>query len=347
MLKYVLSVLVVAGLSGHAAQAADTIGFREITLPDDQSGRRLTASLWYPANAAGSVTIAGENFAFFGIPAVKDAIPEAGRHPLVVISHGFGGSWRNQSWLAAELVRKGYIVASPNHPGTTTFDRRPSEAAKLWERPLDIGHVVDALVGDPALAGDIAENRIAAIGHSLGGWTVMEVAGARFDTERLKTECGTYPDMIACEFFSMFGMSDTPENRTRHLDDSRDARIKAVVSLDLGLARGFTPESLASIAAPVLILSGETDIQRIPAKLESGYLAENLPAASLRYVPIADATHFSFMQLCKPGAEALIEQEAPGESFVCKDGGKRSREAIHQQIAQEIIDFLSAALPQR
>ncbi len=59
---------------------------------------------------------------------------------------------------------------------------------------------------------------------------------------------------------------------------------------------------------------------------------------------VPDAMHFSFMQLCKPDAVALIEAETPGDGIVCKDGGSRSREEIHREIASVVTGFLAEAL---
>ncbi|CAN7204084.1 hypothetical protein LJR255_000593 [Pararhizobium sp. LjRoot255] len=129
--------------------------------------------------------------------------------------------------------------------------------------------------------------------------------------------------------------------------DLSDARLGAFVSLDLGLARGFSPESLTGIRVPSLVIGAGIDIGDMPARLESGYLAQYLPKASSTYVEIPDAMHFSFMQLCKPGAGALIEEEMPGDGIVCKDGGTRSREKIHREIGDLIAAFLAKAIPAR
>lgn len=123
-----------------------------------------------------------------------------------------------------------------------------------------------------------------------------------------------------------------------------DPRLKAFVSLDLGLARGFTPESLAQVNVPALIFGAGVDIGDLPAELESGWLATHLPTQSSQLVMVPDAMHFSFMQLCKPGAEAIIEEEMPGDVIVCRDGGDRTRAAIHDDIAATIIAFLAKTL---
>ncbi|TIO08005.1 MAG: alpha/beta fold hydrolase [Mesorhizobium sp.] len=344
-LKPVLPIVLLTLLSISVAQAADAIGFRETELPDAVGERPLHVSLWYPTSDDGPVAAAGENRVFYGVQAIRNAHPSRDLHPLVVLSHGYGGSWRNLSWLAGELVHQGYVVAAPDHPGTTTFDRRPSEAARLWERPHDLSRVIDELIGDTSLAGPIEPGRIAAIGHSLGGWTVAALAGARFSTDLFARDCKTHSSPRACALSAELGIVP---GAVAELDgDLTDVRIGAVVSLDLGLARGFTPESLAALHVPALVIGAGVDIGDMPAKLESGYLAAKLPSATSSYIEIPDAMHFSFMQLCKPGAVALIEEDTPGDGIVCKDGGARGREAVHREVADRIIAFLERAIPPR
>ncbi|MCF7645207.1 alpha/beta fold hydrolase [Pseudochrobactrum asaccharolyticum] len=324
---------------------AGQVGFRQIELTDKSGNRDLKVALWYPTSDTKSVEMIGENPAFIGIEAIKDATPDKNAHPLVVLSHGYGGSWRNLNWLAGELVGQGYIVAAPDHPGTTTFNRDKEQAAKLWERPHDLSRVIDTVTSDSALAGKIELRRIAAIGHSLGGWSVVALAGAQFDRERFEKDCKDNPNPRTC------GLADELINPQGDVAAEKlkamkaDPRVGAIVSLDLGLARGFTQESLNSISVPVLIFGAGVDIGDLPAKLESGYVASNMPAKTTQYVEIADAAHFSFMQICKAGAAELIEAETPGDGIVCKDGAGRSREAIHREVVDMIIAFLAKSIP--
>jgi predicted dienelactone hydrolase len=327
-------------LTAAAAQAEGT-GFRQIAI-DRDNPRPLEIALWYPASSDAAPEIVGENKVFFGIPAIRDAMPDGGRYPLVVLSHGYGGSWRNLNWLAAKLVAKGYVVAAPDHPGTTTFDRDPARAAMLWERPRDLSRAIDAVLADPALSGHVDPGRIAAIGHSLGGWAVTALAGARFDPAQFSRDCRDNFSLRACALTEELGLSDPAMAA-----DLRDPRVGAFVSLDLGLARGFTPESLAAVQIPGLVLGAGVEIGDLPARLESGWLGEHLPAASSRLEMIPDAMHFSFMQLCKSGAEAVIEAEEPGDGIVCRDGGQRERAAIHDEIAASISGFLAQSLRAR
>ncbi len=341
MRSFAFAVLILATLSACAAQAGEPIGFKQISVPDPGGSRPLPVTLWYPAAAAGPEAVVGENPVFVGTAVVKDAVPAAGSRPLVLLSHGLGGSWRNLNWLAFELAQQGYVVAAADHPGTTTFDKRSEEAKQPWERPHDLSRTLDAIQADPGLAGAVTPGRIAAIGHSLGGWTVIELAGGRYDALRAAKEC-----RHQCKTLAEIGIvGDTPAS-AQFAGDYRDARIGAVVSLDLGPAGGFMPESLAAIRIPVLVFAAGREVPEIAAlKSDSQYIAANLPAATARYLEIPDATHFSFMPLCKPDAIAFIEKEAPGESYVCKDGGTRERQTIHRQIVNEIMAFLAQSLP--
>ncbi len=343
---------------------ATKIGFREAEVPDSQGNRPLHLSLWYPAGTmaeadhTGAISESiGENRVFYGVAAIRNAEPESVLHPLVVLSHGYGGNWKNLGWLAGELANQGYVVAAPDHPGTTTFDRRPSEAKKLSERPNDLSRIItyllDAHVSDQlpghllepqALAGGIDPERIAAIGHSLGGWTVTALAGGRFDIDLFSQECHKHPNPRICGLSSELGINQEGMVKAPLDGDLSDSRVRAIVSLDLGLARGFTPESLGAVRIPVLVFGAGVDIGDLPADMESGYLAAHFPSASSHYEKIADAAHFSFMQLCKPGAVALLEEDFPGEGIVCKDGGGRSRREIHRQVADLTTRFLGQSL---
>lgn len=328
-------------LAAMPASALAETGFRQITL-DPQGDRPLEVSLWYPTEDQGAAETVGENAAFLGIQVRRDAAPGAGKHPLVLLSHGYGGSWRNLNWLAERLVDGGYIVAAPDHPGTTTFDRDPAQAAALFQRPHDLSRSADALLADPTLAGQVDADRIAAIGHSLGGWTVAAMAGARFAPDQFADDCARKTSPRACALSAELGLKDPAMERPM-----RDPRLRAFVSLDLGLARGFSAESLRAIDTPALIVGAGVDIGDLPASLESGWLAQHMPADHARLWMIPDAMHFSFMGICKPGAEAMIEAEEPGDGIVCRDGGTRSRQDIHAELAHGILAFLGQSLTVR
>lgn len=317
-------------------------GFRQVEL-SDSAGSPLSVAIWYPAIQQGKRETVGENAAFVGVSVIPDASPIPGRHPLVVISHGYNGSWRNLSWLAAALAAQGYIVAAPDHPGTTTFDQNPDAAKKLWRRPRELSRVIDFISLHSDLAGAADTTRIAAIGHSLGGWTVLSLAGARFDPSLFLSNCQRFPRRGDCRLTNKLGMNEVAAQD--RFSDLRDSRIGAVVSLDAGLATGFTSQSLTRMTLPILILAaGNDSLGELPAAQESAYIADNLPASLHHYRIVKGATHFSFMQLCKPGGEKLIDEASPGDGIVCQDDRGADRRALHQQLTSQITLFLQSAL---
>ncbi|EOT1172884.1 alpha/beta hydrolase family protein [Cronobacter dublinensis] len=320
---------------------ADT-AFRQLHLDEDKA-RPLDVAVWYPTTQTGKTEAVGDNPVFVGTPALRNAQPAGGAHPLLLLSHGYGGNWRNLNWLAQRMAAQGYIVAAPDHPGTTSRNKAQQDAWQLWQRPRDLRRVMNRLIDNSGIAGDVDTGRIAAIGHSLGGWTVMELAGARFDAGRFQRDCKNHAVLASCKLIPALGI-DRPAASGPLMESQREPRINAVVSLDLGLARGFTPGSLAQLNVPVLILSAQADSDALPARLESGYLQRYIPAAKQRAQSVTGATHFSFMQLCKPGAKALIEEHDPGEGIVCDDGGSLSRADIHQTLSDTISAFLQQAL---
>lgn len=338
---FFLLALAVMATSGGGARA-DGVGFRRLSLAD-MPQRPLEAAVWYPTPASDPQTLIGENAALVGESVIVDAAPTAGRHHLVVLSHGFGGNLGNQAWLAVTLARHGYIVAAVNHPGTTSRDLKPHTGARLWERPQDLSRLIDRITRDPAFGADA--DKVGVIGHSLGGWTAVALAGGRFDPTRFAADCEVHTQLAACEIFGRLEAGSTAEARALLAGDLADQRVGAAVALDLGLARGFTPESLAALKVPVLVMSaGDGDVQ-VPAALESRYLAAHLPFSLGRYIALAGATHFTFLPLCKPGAVALLEAEKHGDGAVCHDGTvAEERAALHAQVAEAVLNFLNAEL---
>lgn len=343
-MKTALGALLLIGLSTNALADSHPIGFHSTTLPDPQ--RPLEMVVWYPATTHATAQVIDDSPVFVSASAVRDALPTAGEHPLVVLSHGYRGNWSNQMWLASALADQGYIVAAVNHPGSTTHDRSPQAAAQLWQRPVDLRRVIEAVVAQPGKFGAVAPQRIAVVGHSLGGWTALEIAGARFDPERFAEDCKAHAQLASCNVYKKMNPASTAQAKADLAADRRYEPVSAIVSLDLGLSRGMTDASLAALPVPALVIAAGAPSEDLPAQLESADLAKRLPAATTRYVEINDATHFSFTSICKPGAIEMLEEDAPGDGVICQDrDNARPREVIQQQVVALISDFLATSKP--
>ncbi|MCG9628318.1 alpha/beta fold hydrolase [Vibrio mediterranei] len=318
---------------------ASDVGFTQVTLTDDPN-RPINTTIWYPTRDTSDTTLIGDNPAFIGTQVVKDTEIQSGTFPVVLLSHGYRGNWRNQNWLATKLASRGYIVAAADHPGTTTFDQSPKQAAKWWERPRDMSRILDYLLSKTPWKQSASVDNVTAIGHSLGGWTVMQLAGAKMDRPTFKTNCLIYPNPRTCGLTEELGLDKVQAEEPNQKDFS-DPRIQRVVSLDLGLARSFSVSSLKDIKVPTLILAAGINIGDLPQALESGYIAEHMSLNSRRYKVYENATHFSFIQDCKPGAIPILNEEVPGDGIICKDGVGTSRDQLHQLFFNDIVSFLN------
>lgn len=336
----VVSCLAVSAATAGATDTSGTIsnaspvGLRRFTVTSPPAGRPLEAVVWYPSTG-GPTRLAGDNPIFVGEPAAIDAPISPGSHRLVLVSHGHGGNLFNQAWLASTLARAGYVVAAANHPGTTSTDMRPALGADLGERRRDLARLVAWLAAEPEWSRAVDARRVALIGHSLGGWTVMAAAGARVDLTRFRADCRDHPDLIACRIDRDLPIVfDAEATSTPALP-----AVAAVVTLDLGLARSFDPASLAAFAPPTLVIAAGTYGPDMDATLESGYLADNLPRGRTRSVSLEGAAHFSFLGRCKPGAAERLDAGIPAQGPLCQDGGA-DRASVHARTRSLVVDWL-------
>src|SRR5580700_1021047 len=125
---------------------------------------------------------------------------EPGLYPVIVFSHGAGGSQSCCEALTRHWATYGYVTLQPTHDDST-FERRNSgeedinflkavsEALKkpaLWQsHPQDISFVLDSLPVlqkcIPTLAGKIDAGHVGVGGHSMGAFTADAIAGALVD----------------------------------------------------------------------------------------------------------------------------------------------------------------------
>lgn len=115
-------------------------------------------------------------------PAGRDAAVADGAFPVVLFSHGFAGIRVQSTFLTANMASYGMIVVSPEHPSrdltnvlgfTSSGDRADSVDDLLQSLDLIIAE------GDTAASrfhGHVDATRVAAVGHSAGGGTVLAAA---------------------------------------------------------------------------------------------------------------------------------------------------------------------------
>ena len=133
---------------------------------------------------------------------VRVLVPKSGGpFPVIVFSHGAGGSGKNYFPLTAFWASHGYVVIQPTHNDSIALRREngespPANARELVEeyrvnyddwinRVRDITLVIDSLSELekrlPQLKGKIDQKRIGAGGHSYGAFTTQMIGGVTLD----------------------------------------------------------------------------------------------------------------------------------------------------------------------
>jgi dienelactone hydrolase len=124
----------------------------------------------------------------------RPIVARAGRTPLVVVSHGIGGSRRGYSWLGQHFASQGVASLHLQHVGSdrdlwfgSVFGLvgRLQAAAQELEalaRVQDLRFALDTLLAGP-LAVHIDASRIVAAGHSYGANTALLACGARVERQ--------------------------------------------------------------------------------------------------------------------------------------------------------------------
>jgi predicted dienelactone hydrolase len=122
---------------------------------------------------------------------------KAGAVPMVVFSHGIGGSKDGYSYLGRYFAAHGYASLHVQHVGSDrqlwrgnplSVVSRLSEAAQETEalnRVKDIKFALDHILAEP-VGSAINAQRLVAAGHSYGANTTLLLAGARVDVNGTK-----------------------------------------------------------------------------------------------------------------------------------------------------------------
>lgn len=105
--------------------------------------------------------------------------------PVVVFSHGFGGSLDKYAPLADFWAAHGFVVIQPTHLDSRTLAVTPEDPRyrHIWRlRIADLTRVLDGLAplvaAVPGLSGRVDSDRIAVAGHSWGAQTASTLLGA-------------------------------------------------------------------------------------------------------------------------------------------------------------------------
>jgi predicted dienelactone hydrolase len=338
-----LGVLLGTALTTEAAPPSN-VAYRRIDVQDAATGELVPGALWYPTRAAPAPLFLTDSLSWCRLPAMlcrliafemqvaNNASPADGKFGLIVISHGAGGSPLNHRDLAMALASHGYVVAAPKHPRGK--DNGISGVGVWIGRPRQVSRLIDAVLEDAQLGSHIQRVRIGIVGHSNGGNTALAVAGAKPSPAARIAHCRQHPDDSK---LCAYGGSATRE-ATRKLGDIpvvRDPRVRAIVLMAPNAAP-FTDEALAQVAVPVRVYGAERDDLTL-VRYHAERLAKALPPQT-EYVLVTGAGHFSFIAKYPWGLKIVAGEAA-------RDPEDFDRDAMHEVMNREIVDFFDRKLP--
>jgi predicted dienelactone hydrolase len=315
---------------------------------DTKDARPLNALVWYPA-AAGTVekewTVAifeaGSNAQ--GAP----MSPTPAKLPLVVLSHGTGGSAVGLSWLAQYLAQHGFIVAAVNHHGNTAAESNARIEGTLvwWDRAQDMNVLIDRLLADPWIGPRIDTNRIGVAGFSIGGYTALATVGVRLSRSQFDTYCAVQGNCeLPPEMSARYTKADAlklmhDDARLNHalerMEDSyEDKRIRAAFVMAPVVGFAMTQQSLQSVHVPVHIVVGKDDDQALP-EANARPMTRQIPAAILDVLPAGG--HYMFLPTCTDRGKNFVKD-------ICEDAPGIDRTAIHAKINADALSFFRQTL---
>ena len=155
----------------YAAPAAIEIGELQTVWRDETRQRDVPVKIFYPQSA--------------------------GPFPLIILSHGLGGSRDSLDYIGQFWARHGYVCAQIQHIGTdesvwrsakseaeaeTSMKNAGGNLANILNRPRDVAYAIDQMLklnadANSELKGKINADEIGVAGHSLGGLTALLSAG--------------------------------------------------------------------------------------------------------------------------------------------------------------------------
>lgn len=214
---------------------------------------------------------------------------EPGAAPVVLFSHGLGGSRTGSAYLGRHWAARGYVAVFLQHPGSDESVwkdvpqaqrmaalRRAANAQNTLLRFRDIPAVLDQLTrwntdAGHELAGRLDMTRVGMSGHSFGAVTTQGVSGQRTGRGR-----------------ALF----------------TDARIKAAVIMSPSAPRsGDAAQAFGAVPVPWMLMTGTRDVSVIgDADLASRLAVYPALSPGGKYELVLDnAEHSAFTDTALPG----------------------------------------------
>ncbi len=321
-LKLLSTVAAVAMvLAGPWARAA---GFQQ-GVAADPGGKPLAIGVWYPSQTPAKPVALGPTTMNVAINA-----PVTGKVlPMIVMSHGTGGSFLGHFDTAMALADAGFVVVAMTHTGDNYADQ--SRRLDIMDRPRQVSRVIDHMLSTWKGRDLIDPQRVGMFGHSAGGFTTLANIGGIADFAAISPMCRQHPGDFACQ---LLAKSESPP-LAQAATAVADARIRAAVVVAPALGFTFSPDGLKNVKVPVQLWRAENDVLLPhPRYAEAVRLAL---AKAPDYRVVANAGHFDFLAPCS----AALASIAPA---ICVSPVGFDRAAFHVGFNSEVVKFFEKTL---
>ncbi|KTQ97527.1 hypothetical protein NS365_18350 [Aureimonas ureilytica] len=335
------------------------VGFREGCVFDrgrrnwsNDGPRPIQWSAWYPTvSEAVEQTISVPKtspFFIMGSVALDAELYSLGRRlPVVLLSHGTGGTASSLGWMAEALARIGHVVIGVNHHGNTASEPYRAEGFLCWwERPRDLSVALDLLATDGVFADRLDTDRVTCVGFSLGGYTALSILGAITEMHRFgewaaksRFEGGPreFPDLADRIAPLLRNSAVFASSWELQSESYLDRRVAAAVALaPAPTVRAFAPNSLVGISVPVTLMAGEADLEA-PMDACARWLHERLPNSQLHSLG-RDVGHYTLLSIGTENGRDL-------EPDICIDAPGIDRQEVHRQAIEIALKAVRSDSP--
>ncbi|WP_334074401.1 MULTISPECIES: alpha/beta hydrolase family protein [Paenibacillus] len=291
----------------HVNQKEWFVGLKQVEVVDPHAQTAFPMLVMYPSNTPGKI----EQMGPFSLEVALDAKPASGRYPLVIISHGSGGSLWVYRTLAMHLASHGYIVGVPEHPFNNRNDNSlDGTVENLTIRPRHLTRAIDYFYESEWCADSINSDTVSVIGHSMGGYTALAAAGGK-------------PTSFPHE---------SPNGIAEQIAVAADPRIRSLVLLAPASVWFRKPNALDEVHLPILLLAAEKD--DYTPHFHSQIILEGVKDRSkVEFAVIHGAGHFSFLS-------PFPEKMRHPAFLPATDPPGFDRPAFHQVLNARVLDFL-------
>jgi predicted dienelactone hydrolase len=344
------AALLAAALSFHAGQQSFSFDMPALAAELGVASPTIGGIVWYPASeltAEQPQFIGAPGQGLFGAGSAAPGAPIASamqRYPLILLSHGTGGSAEQMAWIGTAFARAGYIAVAIDHLGNTGAQKTLQGFSLWWLREAELSGALDAILANPTFGPRVDRSKIGALGFSLGGFTVIGLAGAQVNFPQFLQFCSVHPSVagdcgplpefpnLSARAAALAARDPAYQRLLMSGGGYSDPRIRAVYAIAPAVGQAVTIASLQATRIPVRIIHGSNDTTVAPA-FNADYYARWIPNATALTVP--GAAHYTFLDTCTPLGKQYL-------AAICVDAQGIDRDAVHAEVAHDALDFFAA-----